>query len=87
MLSDLKIHRRSRKPTTEPMTIPAMAPPLRLELEEDWPLCTVVVNWRASTKWAMPLGLVAVRGGILSPSEAYVLSNDVVLQDVKLCCN
>lgn len=71
MLNDLKIHRRSKKPTTEPMTIPAMAPLLRLEPEEDWSLCTVVVDWRASTKWVMVLGLVPVLGGILSPSEAY----------------
>jgi hypothetical protein len=57
------IHQSRRMPTTEPMTMPAMAPPSRPELEVE-PVSastrTVVVGcWRPRRR-EMPLGRVGV---------------------------
>ena len=48
----------------EPMMMPAMAPPLRLDPEEELSLRKMAVDWRAWRKRAMALGMVLVGGGI-----------------------
>lgn len=61
MLHDLKIHRRSRMPTTEPMTMPAMAPPLRWAASS---LLTMVGGRRVWRSRVIAFGIALDGGGI-----------------------
>lgn len=67
MPHDLTIHSRRRKPAMEPMTIPAMAPPLRLLLEADSSVVSgveviVVTTWREARMARRGEGRVLVGG-------------------------
>ncbi len=64
---DRMIHQSSRTPAIDPITMPAMAPPLRLLPDVPLPpsATTVVVAWRLARIFVMACGkvLVASDGG------------------------
>jgi hypothetical protein len=70
------IHQSRRMPTTEPMTMPAMAPPSRPELEVEpvsvWTRTVAVGSWRPRRR-EMPLGRVGVGAMMCCPVVGLLL--------------